>query len=95
MSGKNPELKDQLAETVQAFMASLPEDEAQITAKSFEKLHASDTADNAINTGDSAPDFELPNASGGTVRLYEALDRGLLWRRTGNDTSNHCLRRSP
>jgi len=76
MKSKTPALKDQLEETVQAFMAGLPEDDAQITAKSFEKLHASDTADGAINSGDSAPDFELPNATGGTVRLYEALDRG-------------------
>ncbi len=76
MKSKNPELKDQLQETVQAFMAGLPEDDAQITAKSFEKLHASKTGDSAINTGDSAPDFELPNATGGTVRLYEALGRG-------------------
>ena len=76
MSNKNPELKDQLEETVQAFMASLPEDEAQLTAKSFEKLHASDTGDSAINTGDTAPDFELPNATGGTVRLYETLNKG-------------------
>ena len=76
MNGKKPELKDQLQETVQAFMAGLPEDDAQITAKSFEKLHASETGDSAINIGDSAPDFELPNATGGTVRLYEALDRG-------------------
>ena len=76
MNGKKPELKDQLEETVQAFMAGLPEADAQLTAKSFEKLHASDTADGAINSGDKAPDFELPNATGGTVRLYEVLDKG-------------------
>ena len=76
MNDKNPELKAQLEETVQAFMADLPEEDAQLTAKSFEKLHASDTADGAINSGDSAPDFELSNATGGTVRLYEALDKG-------------------
>ncbi len=76
MKSKKPELKAQLEETVQAFMAGLPEADAQLTAKSFEKLHASDTADSAINSGDSAPDFELPSATGGTVRLYEALDKG-------------------
>ena len=76
MQSKNPELKDQLEETVQAFMSGLPEADAQLTAKSFEKLHASDTGDSAINTGDTAPDFELPNATGGTVRLYETLDKG-------------------
>jgi peroxiredoxin len=76
MKDKKPALKDQLEETVQAFMAGLPEDEAQITAKSFEKLHASDTGNRAINTGDTAPDFELTNATGGTVRLYDALKKG-------------------
>ena len=76
MNSKYPGLKDQLEETVQAFMASLPEDEARITAKSFETLQASDTADGAINTGDTTPDFELPNATGGTVRLYDVLNKG-------------------
>ncbi len=76
MESKNPELKDQLEETVQAFMSGLPEADAQLTAKSFEKLQASDTGCSAINTGDTAPDFELPNATGGTVRLTEALDKG-------------------
>lgn len=76
MKSKSHELKDQLEETVQAFMSGLPEADAQLTAKSFDKLHASNTADNAITIGDTAPDFELPNATGGTVGLYETLNRG-------------------
>lgn len=76
MKNKHPQLKNQLETTVQAFMAGLPEDDARITAKSFETLQASDTADKAINTGDTSPDFELPNATGGTVRLYDILGKG-------------------
>ena len=57
-------------------MSSLSEDEAQITAGSFEKLYASQIAENAINVGDIAPDFTLPNATGDPVTLYEALDSG-------------------
>ena len=76
MKSRKSELKDQLEETVQAFMAGLPEDDARITAQSFETLQASDTADKAINSGDTSPDFELPNATGGTVRLYDVLDKG-------------------
>jgi peroxiredoxin len=57
-------------------MSSLSEDVAQITAGSFEKLYTSQIAENAINVGDIAPDFTLPNVTGDPVTLYEALNSG-------------------
>lgn len=76
MTSTTPSLSSQIEETVTAFMAGLPDDEAKIVGTSFEKLHASSVAANAVNTGDDAPDFELPDASGGTTRLSSALQNG-------------------
>jgi peroxiredoxin len=76
MTETTASLAGQIGETVAAFMAALPDAEAQVVADSFAKLHASSIAEKAINSGDSVPDFELPNARGGTVRLYQALGKG-------------------
>jgi peroxiredoxin len=57
-------------------MSSLPDDEAQIVGASFEKLHASHTGENAITTGDIAPDFTLPGATGAAVNLRNKLNEG-------------------
>jgi len=76
MTDTTASLADQTGEAVATFMAGLPAADAQVVGGSFEKLHASSIAENAINTGDSVPDFELPNARGGTVRLYQALGKG-------------------
>ena len=69
-------LADQLGKTVNAFMSSLPEDEAQIVGASFEKLHSSDTAESAIAVGEIAPNFTLSDATGKTVSLHSRLDEG-------------------
>lgn len=69
-------LADQLGKTVATFMAGLPAADAQLVGDSFEKLHASSVAATAISSGDSAPDFALPNARGGCVQLYQALKQG-------------------
>jgi peroxiredoxin len=76
MSKTTPTLTDQLDETVQAFMAGLQKQDAQTVGNSFEKLHASDVAKNAINVGDSVPDFTLPDATGKSVQLYDRLNNG-------------------
>lgn len=62
--------------TVQDFISGLPDDEQQAVGESFARLQASDVAANAINTGDTAADFTLPNASGQAVNLYDTLSRG-------------------
>jgi len=69
-------LAEQARETLDAFMSSLPEDTKEIVGGSFARLLASDTAAEAIDTGDLAPDFSLPDAKGRTLRLAELLERG-------------------
>ena len=76
MSHSAPSLSAQLGETVSSFMASLPDDEAQIVCSSFEKLHASHTGEHAITAGDIAPDFSLPGATGAAVGLRNKLSEG-------------------
>ena len=76
MSHSAPSLSAQLNETVSNFMSSLPDDEAQIVAASFEKLHASHTGESAIAVGDIAPDFSLPGATGAAVSLRDRLSEG-------------------
>ena len=69
-------LAARLDATVQAFISGLPDDEQQAVGDSFATLQASDVAANAINTGDTAPDFTLPNATGQPVNLYDTLSHG-------------------
>ena len=69
-------LAARLDATVQAFISGLPDDEQQAVGDSFAALQASDIAANAINTGDTAPDFILPNATGQPVNLCDTLSRG-------------------
>jgi peroxiredoxin len=76
MTNKRQSLAQQIEATVAAFMADLPEAEAQIIADSFAHLNASNAAANAITVGEQAPDFLLPNAQGTTVRLYDRLASG-------------------
>jgi peroxiredoxin len=69
-------LTDQLGETVDTFIASLPDDDAMAVGASFEKLQASSTGDNAINVGAIAPGFTLPAATGAAVNLHDKLNAG-------------------
>jgi peroxiredoxin len=76
MSHSAHSLTDQLGETVDAFIASLPDDDAMAVGASFEKLQASSTGENAINVGAIAPDFTLPAATGAAVTLHDKLNAG-------------------
>lgn len=76
MSHSAHSLTDQLGETVDTFIASLPDDDAMAVGASFEKLQASSTGENAINVGASAPDFTLPAATGAAVTLHDKLNAG-------------------
>jgi peroxiredoxin len=76
MSETAHSLSEQLGETVSAFMASLPEDDAQIVGASFEKLNASRTGESAIAVGEIAPNFTLPGATGEAVNLHSKLKGG-------------------
>ena len=76
MSRDNASLADRLGETVENFMSSLPDEDAQITGGSFEKLAASQTAENALAVGEMVPDFTLPNVTGDPVTLSDMLNKG-------------------
>ncbi len=73
---EKPSLAEQTEQTANEFIAALPEDAQKIVGASFEKLLKSDIAKNAINVGDKAPDFSLPNVKGGNLRLSEVLKQG-------------------
>ena len=76
MSRDNASLADRLGATVESFMSSLADEDARITGGSFEKLAASQTAENALTVGDTVPDFTLPNVTGDPVSLHDMLDKG-------------------
>ncbi len=60
----------------EAFMGQLDDSARQLMGGTFARLMASDFGANAINVGDTAPDFTLPNARGGEQRLADALAQG-------------------
>ena len=76
MNRNDSSLSDRIGKSIEYFMSALPEDEALIVGGSFEKLYASQIAENAIIAGDIAPDFTLPNITGDLVSLYEVLNSG-------------------
>ncbi len=69
-------LAEQTRKKASEFIASLPDDVQKTVGGAFEKLMQSGFASNAINVDDPAPDFFLPNVSGGTTRLSEYLQQG-------------------
>ncbi|MGD1854988.1 MAG: peroxiredoxin-like family protein [Leptolyngbyaceae cyanobacterium] len=69
-------LADQLSEYRAGFQQKVPQD-AQITmAAATDTLEASGIVNQALTVGDTAPDFELPDATGQSVRLSELLQQG-------------------
>ena len=67
---------EQYQKIVQDFMSSLPEDTATTVGKGFEYIMSSDFGNNALNEGDKATDFTLPNARGEETQLSKLLERG-------------------
>lgn len=67
---------EQYQKVVQDFMSALPEDTAATVGKGFEYIMSSDFGDNALNKGDIATDFTLPNAKGEETQLPKLLDEG-------------------
>jgi peroxiredoxin len=58
------------------FMAKVPAKIREAMAKADMELAASGIAQRAIKAGDRAPDFRLPDARGGHVRLRDLLAKG-------------------
>jgi len=69
-------LADELASFRQAFMTKAPPEIRDAMARADLALAGSGIADRAAKAGDVAPDFELPDARGGTVRLADLLANG-------------------
>ena len=69
-------LAEQLAETRAGFQQKAPADVQATMAAATEALAASGLTDQALATGDIAPDFNLPDATGKSVRLSELLKQG-------------------
>ena len=73
---KRPSLNEEIAATVSAFMATLTPEKTETVMSSFKRLAESHIAEDARTTGDIAPNFTLPNATGKPVVLYDLLNRG-------------------
>jgi len=69
-------LASQTEAALNDFVTSLPTQTQQLVGDAFGRLMASDVATNAVQLGDRAPDFSLPNAMGGSTRLSDKLATG-------------------
>jgi hypothetical protein len=54
----------------------IPKPALKVMDAATAELETSGTAAGALKTGDTAPDFILPNVDGRSVRLYTELERG-------------------
>jgi hypothetical protein len=69
-------LADQLAAQKEGFLKKAPPEVVEIMGGAMAKLRASDVIDRALKAGDTAPHFELSNATGHTVSLQQRLTSG-------------------
>lgn len=69
-------LAEQLAETRAGFQQKVAQDVKDTMAAATEALESAGLASQALTVGDTAPDFELPDATGKSVQLSELLKQG-------------------
>ncbi|MEO0434124.1 MAG: peroxiredoxin-like family protein [Cyanobacteria bacterium J06656_5] len=69
-------LAEQLADFQADFQSKAPQDAQATMAAATEALEATGIANQALTVNDKAPDFELPDATGKSVRLSELLKQG-------------------
>ncbi|MBX2863222.1 MAG: AhpC/TSA family protein [Leptolyngbyaceae cyanobacterium MAG.088] len=76
MTTSTHSLADQLADQRAGFQQQAPQDVQDAMAAATDALEASGLATQALTVGDTAPNFELPDATGKVVRLSELLKQG-------------------
>ena len=69
-------LSEQTRKATEEFIASQPADAQLIIQQAFKMILKSNSGDQALKAGDQARDFALPNATGGSTRLFELLAQG-------------------
>jgi peroxiredoxin len=69
-------LKEQLEARKAEFVQKRPPEIVALMQKNVDALRQTAIVERAVRTGDSAPDFDLPDALGRRVRLSERLSRG-------------------
>ncbi|MDT8375527.1 MAG: peroxiredoxin-like family protein [Mariprofundaceae bacterium] len=72
----NMSLSEALEELNRSFAAQVPEGVVTEMASSTELLRQSGLADHAVQAGQSAPDFDLPELGGNRVSLSEEVKNG-------------------
>lgn len=71
-----PTLSDQLLAFQAEFSSKAPAEVQATMAEATQQLAASGLVEQVLAVGATAPDFELPNATGQVVRLSELLNQG-------------------
>lgn len=71
-----PSLNDRLSKLREAFNAQAPPEIREIGQHQLDILRQSGILDSALNVGDTAPTFTLPDAVGDTVRSQDLLATG-------------------
>jgi peroxiredoxin len=69
-------LKAELEQFKAEFLAKFPAEKAAIMARADDELAATSILSTALKTGDKAPNFTLPDASGKPVALADILRQG-------------------
>ena len=69
-------LSTQLKEKQNGFKQQVSSETVEVMAKATADLEASGIVDNSLKVGDTAPDFELPDATGKAVKLSTLLKDG-------------------
>ena len=81
-----PSVNEQLKAKKDAFTQSASEDKKQDYEKGIAYVRSSGVMESAVNVGDKAPGFTLPDAVGNKVSLHDVLEKGpvvLVWYRGG------------
>lgn len=79
-------LTEDLDRFVKQYLETAPEDVQNDFGRGINELSDSGILEHAVNVGEYAPEFDLPNAIGGHTSLYDSLQKGpvvLVWYRGG------------